>query len=667
MPRRAPAEAWPAPVEGESPVAPSGLRGFDSTEAMWRLLRTYGHEGSLQAFRDENDRRRSEDALGETLERVGIQARPAVIEAEELSYLDAPTLLQLKDRSWVVLRGRGRDSVQVDSADGSRSLRLAELAPALSGCVLDLIPSLPPGTGLWARLKSLLLRHRRALGLLAGASLLMQLLGIAVAEITGVVMNRALPDRALQTLYLVAAGVIFVAAFQAWIGWVRERVLLFIVTRLEVSSERGVLQHLLQLPFAGLEKMTLGERLQAFTGMGVAREALAEGVLAGALDGATALGYLAAMVAMLPGATLLVAGVAAGMAVLSTAVGGAQARQQAREMEAQARERGYLSELVAGIGTVKAAAAEQQGLRRWLERFRGEQEFALRRERLGLWSEVGLDALRQGLTVAVLVWGGALVLRGELLVGTLFAFLQLSSGFLTAVLGVARAHLQLAVLKPQLSLTQEVLSSAPQKRSSRRSSGTTRSVPVVMEDVWFRYRPDRPWIAKGYSMRLRAGEKHSITGPSGFGKSTILRLLAGLYVPEEGSVDVGGMSPEAAVNDILYLPQFVNLFSGSVLENLRLLSGGAPVAHLFEAARLTGLDAFIATLPMKYQSIVTPGGRSLCGGQRQLIALTAAIASDRKLLLLDEAMSNIDPIRAAGLWKLLDTLPATVVAARHDA
>ena len=73
-------------------------------------------------------------------------------------------------------------------------------------------------------------------------------------------MNTALPDRARSTLRVVALGVVLVTAFQAWIGWIRERVLLFLVTRVSISAERGLLQHMLRLPFPFLDKMTLGER-----------------------------------------------------------------------------------------------------------------------------------------------------------------------------------------------------------------------------------------------------------------------------------------------------------------------------------------------------------------------------------------------------------------------
>jgi ABC-type bacteriocin/lantibiotic exporter with double-glycine peptidase domain len=658
----APAAATAAPGEPPRPHAP--VSGFDAVEAAWRLLRRHGHEGGLQAFRDAQAQRGRGESLAEPLERAGIQARPALIEAEEVAYLDVPTLLQLADGSWVLLTAHQRGTLEVEGVEGACEVELDDLAPFLSGYALDLSPSLPAGKGLWGRLLALVLHHRRTLATLALATALLQLLALVVPEITAVVMNTALPDRARSTLHVVAVGVVLVTAFQAWMGWLRERILLFLVTRIAVSAERGLLQHMLRLPFPFLDKLTLGERLQAITGMNGAREVLAERSVAAVLDGGMALVLVVSMVTKMPAATLVVVGVAFLMAGLAVVVGSAQAKHQAREVEAQARERGYLSELIAGIGTVKAAGAEEQGLQRWVQRFGGELKHALRRQRLGLWSDVGLDVLRQGLYVALLIWGGSLILDGKLLVGTLFAFVQLSSGFLSAVFGFVRTYLALVVLRPQLVKTKQVLARTPDARTTRRATAAP-SVPVVMEDVWFRYGPESPWIAKGYSVRFEAGTKQVITGPSGFGKSTILRLLAGLYVPEEGTISIGGSSPHAAARDILYLPQFVNLFSGSIIENLTLLSGGAPVARLFEVAQATGLAELVATWPMKYHTVLSPGGRSISGGQRQLIVLTAALAADRKLLLLDEALSNIDPVRAVALRRLLDAVPATIIEARH--
>jgi len=187
-----------------------------------------------------------------------------------------------------------------------------------------------------------------------------------------------------------------------------------------------------------------------------------------------------------------------------------------------------------------------------------------------------------------------------------------------------------------------------------------------MEDVWFRYTPDGPWILRGYNLRVEAGEKFTLTGPSGFGKSTILRLLAGLYRPERGTISIGGLSPQAARHKILYLPQFVQLYCGSIMENLRVLSGGARLDRTLEASQQTGLQDLVATFPMDYNTLLAPGGRNLSGGQRQLIALTATLASGRGLMLLDEATGGMDALRDVAAKNILDATSCTIIAANHS-
>ena len=496
---------------------------------------------------------------------------------------------------------------------------------------------------------------------------MLQFLVLAMPEITGVVMNQALPDGAWSTLKLVAAGVLLVAAFQAWTGWIRERTLLYLATRLETSAERGFLEHLLRLPFSFLQKKTLGDMLQAFGGLTTARELLAERALGAFLDGAMAAVYLLVMGFKILAPTVVVVLVAAAMVGIAVLVGRSQAKQQAREVEAQAKERGYLTELISGSGTVKAAGAERQGLHRWLDLFQQELAFNLKKNRLGLWSEVGLATLQQAMTVLFLIWGGNLALKGELKIGTLFAFMQLSSGFLGAVFGVVNAYLVLVILRPQLAKTQEFLDVKPEKHAIHMGSEPqTPTGPVIMEDVWFRYTQEGPWVLKGYNLRLEPGEKFTLTGSTGFGKSTILRLLAGLYAPEKGTISIGGLSPKLAHHKILYLPQFVQLYGGSIIENLRVLSGGASLEQLVAVSQQTGLHNLVATFPMNYNTVLPPGGRNLSGGQRQLIALTGAIASARGLLILDEATANLDNTWASAIQVLLDRATWTSITATHE-
>ncbi len=117
-----------------------------------------------------------------------------------------------------------------------------------------------------------------------------------------------------------------------------------------------------------------------------------------------------------------------------------------------------------------------------------------------------------------------------------------------------------------------------------------------------------------------------------------------------------------------YLPQFTQIYAGSILDNLRFLSGGGvDYDCLMEAAEATGLDDLVGALPMGYDTLLAQGGANLSGGQRQLVALTAVMASDRRLVLLDEAMANLDWVSRAWLHGSPWFRDKTVIYASHDA
>ena len=164
----------------------------------------------------------------------------------------------------------------------------------------------------------------------------------------------------------------------------------------------------------------------------------------------------------------------------------------------------------------------------------------------------------------------------------------------------------------------------------------------------------------------RAGQTLHLSSSSGSGKTTLLRLLAGLYEPERGSVRINGIDA-SRVEGVAYLPQFPHLFTGSVLDNLHIFSGGAPIDRILRLAAETGLDEWVRTMPMAYDTVVATAGSNLSGGQRQLITLTAVLASDRPLLLLDEPMANLDRQSADRIWRIAARERKTIIYAEHDA
>ena len=605
--------------------------------------------------------------LAALLNAAGWVARPVKVEADLLDRLDGVTLVEAEGGGWLLVRPGPAGICQVRGPEGAWEAHpLAAVRASLGAWALEARPAAAPGLGFYGRLLASLARRRALLGSILGASALLQLLTLLVPQGTRLALDRALPSGARSLLTLVALGLAVLALFQAWTGWLRQRCVLHLETLVEAELGQDFIGHVLSLPYPVLQRHRLGELLQAREGLDAARDLFTTTVLGNLLDGMMACFTLAVMAGMMPGPTLAVALISLALVGLVVGVGRVQEGLMRRRVAAQVAEQGYLVELLKGVATVKAAGAESKGFARWRSLLGEHLAVNLQHQRVGLWHEVGLDGLRQGASVLVLVWGGRLVLEGDLQVGTLMAFAMLASTFMGGMLGLAQAYLTWRAVRPQLALTRELLDESPEVPPLP-GSGAPVDGTIEIEDLWFRYGPDLPWVLKGYSLRVEPGEKRWIHAPSGFGKTTLLRVLAGLCTPERGAVRLGGRSPAEVRGHLVYLPQSTQLYGASILENLRLLSGGASTERLLEAARTSGLEAFVQDLPMGYHTVISPGGGNLSGGQRQLVALTAAMASEARLLLLDEAMANLDWATRRWLHDSPWFEGKTVIYASHDA
>jgi ABC-type bacteriocin/lantibiotic exporter with double-glycine peptidase domain len=632
-------------------------RGFGATLACRRLLTAMGLEAQGSHLSVEPD----QEAIADGLEHHGLLARWAVVPPKGVKSLRFPTLMALPDGSYLVLHRVRRRWLEADGPDGPVSVHLARLPVST---YLEITPDFPAG-GLWKCLTRIVFDQRRAFLPILWTTLLVQVLALAAPQLTRIMVDRAFPEGARSMFSVILAASAALGLYRAWIGWLQGRLEVFLEARLAFLVEQGLLARIVRLPYAWVSQRTVGDLLQGFIGIGSAKDLLTGQVLGAGFGLVSAIGCLGMMCASLPSAT---AWVAIGTLMCS---GGAflagllTARIHAQAISVQVKERGLLVEMLTGIGVIKASGAEGRLEDGWLSRYRRRKNIELKGQQVSLASNGILEVTQVLLLQGATLWGGWQVLQGHLTLGELLAFTMLAANLQQAVTQAGAVWLQVVSFQPQMERIREILAIAPEPRPMADPAGPV-SGTIRVHELGFQYRPGGPWALQHFNLTLEPEERVVLQGPSGGGKSTLLKLMAGLYRPQTGSIRYGGMDPIQARRSLAYLPQFVHLFHGSILENLHILSGGAPRKALLESAERTGLAFFAKTLPMGFETIVTAGGTNFSGGQRQMMALTAVVASSRSVLLLDEAMANLDPLARGRLFMSDIFQGRTVVLASHE-
>jgi ATP-binding cassette subfamily B protein len=335
---------------------------------------------------------------------------------------------------------------------------------------------------------------------------------------------------------------------------------------------------------------------------------------------------------------------------------------------------GVVEETVAGVRVVKGFGAEQLQARRLEAEADDVLEKALEGARLRSRFLPLVDFLPALALVAILWYGGHLVLDGDLEIGTLVAFnsfvLMLiwplrMAGMLLAQ--ASRASASAGRIYQILSTDPAVVDPPHPLPLPPGGSGELR-----FEQVRFAY-GDGPPVLDGLDLVVRAGEAVAVVGPTGCGKTTIARLVSRFYDVDSGSVLLDGVDVrEVKVRQlrrqvgIVFEDTF--LFTDTVAENIAFADPEAPLEQVRRAARLAGADDFVSALPDGYDTVIGEQGFSLSGGQRQRIAIARAVLADPRVLILDDATSSVDPtkeheIRAA-LGEVMSGRTTLIIAHR---
>ncbi len=337
---------------------------------------------------------------------------------------------------------------------------------------------------------------------------------------------------------------------------------------------------------------------------------------------------------------------------------------------------GYLQETLSGIRVIRSFAQERQHLKHF--------GYLNDRNRAANMTTVNLNAayfpavelLSALVTVEILAVGGAAVIDGHATTGAVFAFVAALNNFFDPIQQLSQLYTTyqsgMAALDKIFELLDEQpdLVDAPGARELPWIRGELR-----LEGVGFQYRAgsESAWALRDVDLVVPAGQTLALVGATGAGKSTLAKLVARFYDPTEGTVLVDGhdlrsVTAHSLRSQMGIVPQEGFLFSGSVRDNILFGQPGAGDAAVRAAARAVGADDFITALPDGYDTEVGERGVQLSAGQRQLIAFARALVANPRILVLDEATSNVDvhteKVIEAGLRRLVAGRTAIVIAHR---
>jgi ATP-binding cassette subfamily B protein len=332
-----------------------------------------------------------------------------------------------------------------------------------------------------------------------------------------------------------------------------------------------------------------------------------------------------------------------------------------------------LQEGITGVRVIQAYAREEEQVRRFKESNRELFRSHLYSVKVSTWYFGLIEFAGIASSALIVGLGGILVHRGSVSLGTVVAFVLLLATLFDPVQQLSQLYNTLQSAAASLHKLFAIIDAQPDVEESTQPISLPATGDVVVESISFVYAGSSKPALDNVSVVLTAGTRLALVGPTGAGKSTLAKLMARLYDPQEGSVLFGGVNlRDASMEDlrrrIVVIPQEGFLFDGSVRDNLLIAKPDATEAELLGALDRLGLRERFEALPEGLDTEVRERGSRLSAGERQLVALSRAALVDPAVLVLDEATSNLDPgtemLIEAALEKLMVGRSVIVVAHR---
>ncbi|MBP1887286.1 peptidase domain-containing ABC transporter [Sinorhizobium mexicanum] len=473
-------------------------------------------------------------------------------------------------------------------------------------------------------------------------------LGLTTPIFFQLVIDKVLVHQSYATLTVLTIGIAVALVFDAAFSFLRRYLLLYATNKIDIRIATRTFGHLLNLPIALFEQASAGVLVKHMQQTGRIREFLTGRLFLTLLDGLSLLVFVPILALYSVKLTFVVLGFAAlvGLVVMML-VGPFQRRLQAL-YQAEGDRQAMLVETVHGMRTVKSLALEPRQRRVWDDHSARSISVRFRVEKISTFAQAITGLLEKLMSVAIVGLGALDVFSGTMTIGALVAFNMLAgrvSGPLVQIVTMVHEYQEVALSVRMLG---EIMNQRPEQFGRGRGLRPDLKGLIEFDRVTFRYGPDGAPALDDVSFTVPAGSVFGIVGKSGSGKTTVTRLIQGLYQNQQGLVRIDGHDSREI--DLVHLRKSIGvvlqdnfLFRGTVRENIAAARTDASIEEIAAAARVAGAEEFIERLPRGFETLLEENASNLSGGQKQRLAIARALITDPRLLILDEATSALDP------------------------
>ncbi|MEP3051005.1 MAG: type I secretion system permease/ATPase [Erythrobacter sp.] len=569
-----------------------------------------------------------------------------------------PALVELEDEAFVLVSESNEGELLVwDPNSASESwLPSASVAERFAGRLYSVFsnPDLQReeeapwhakarGHWFWGELR----KERRSFWPVILASFIINLLAVALPLFTMNVYDRVIPNRASETLWVLGLGVALVFALEFALRRGRTSVLDQISRRLDLKLSQKIFGRLLATPLEERQGHTgsLAARVSEYA---IVRDFFASTTVVLMID-VLFLFVFVGVIAIIGGWLALIPLVIICAMLIAGYILQRKVTEAAQDAQADyGLQQTLLVESLAGIETLKSMGGEGGTLGRW---YRLAEAGAHSQERLRNVNSVAVglaQTFQQISTVSLIIGGYYLFAAGEISMGAIIAIVMLASRSMAPAGQIAFVLTRGRQANEMLSSIERLFDASDERQQGSALAPANISRPLIaLEDVRFSYPEAGQAALDAINLTIKPGERIAVVGRVASGKSTLGRILCGLYQPTEGTMLVDGLDaaqyrPEQLRNALRFVGQDAALFSGSIRDNLALGRRDATDERILAALQETGADRFLARDNGGFERPVGEGGSRLSGGQRAFMSLTRALVTPCELLFLDEPTGAMD-------------------------